>query len=469
MRGIFFVLVFSLLVATNCYGEKPNVLLVYVDDLGYGDLGSYDHPVVETPVIDQLAEEGVRFTQFYAPSALCSPSRAGLLTGRFPYRTGIRTWIPDDSSVSMNPDEVTIAAAAKSKGYRTAVIGKWHLNGGLHMAEALQPEDFGFDFQYGLSAWVKNNDAQENGKGNLYPDNMYRNNQPVGKTNKLSAELVSDEAISWLDQNREPFFLLLTYSEVHAPIASPPDFVMKYEKFLTEEAIQRPLEYHMNWSARPYRGRGEYYANISFLDFQLGRVIAYLRKTGELENTLVIFSSDNGPVTSEALHRWEVNMAGETNGLRGKKRFLFEGGIRVPGIIRWPKYVEIGKIEREVVTALDIFPTIAEVIEYDASHLQLDGDSIFGLLRGHEMPTERNEKLFYWSIPTPDGMEYAARWKNWKIILNSRGDPVYLFDLASDKNEVTNLISSEQKIVDTLVTKVTAIKSSIDQSLSSDN
>ena len=230
-RFTFTVLHF--LFAASAFSASPNILIIYVDDLGYGDTAVYGHPLVKTPNIDQLAKEGVRFTQFYAPSALCSPSRAGLLTGRTPYRTGVKSWIPDNSDVSLARDEFTIAQLVKPLGYRTAVIGKWHLNGGLHLEDMPQPRDFGFDYQYGLAAWVKNEKAEKAKSGKLYPDNMYRNNQPVGQTNKFSAELITDEAIEWLSSAHDaPFFLLLTYSEVHTPVASPEKYLVQYDRQL---------------------------------------------------------------------------------------------------------------------------------------------------------------------------------------------------------------------------------------------
>ena len=144
-RFVLFVL--HLMYATSAFPSLPNILIIYVDDLGFGDTAVYGNPIVETPNIDKLAEEGVRFTQFYAPSALCSPSRAGLLTGRTPYRTGVKSWIPDNSDISLSREEFTIAQLVKKRGYQTAVIGKWHLNGGLHLDRAPQPRDFGFDYQ----------------------------------------------------------------------------------------------------------------------------------------------------------------------------------------------------------------------------------------------------------------------------------------------------------------------------------
>ncbi len=430
---------------------KPNILVVYVDDLGYGDTSVYGHPIVDTPTIDKLAAGGLRFTQFYAPSALCSPSRAGLLTGKTPYRTGVKSWIPDNSPIALDKDEFTLADLAKSRGYRTAVIGKWHLNGGLAMDSVAQPADLGFDYQYGLGAWVKNEKAEAAGEGHLYPDNMYRNNEPVGETDRYSAELVTDEALTWLAKGDEaPFFLLLTYSEVHTPVASPPDYLDRFSGFLTEESRNHPLKYYMNWADRPYRGRGEYYANIEYLDAQLGRIIDALSRGGSLSETLIIFSSDNGPVTAEAEERWEISMAGETGGLRGKKRYLFEGGIRVPGIIYWPAKLKTPGVTDEVATALDVMPTLAEILGYDLEGHTIDGNSLIGLLDDKASTGVVRNQPFYWSIPTPDGMEYAVREGDWKLILDSQGQPAYLFNLAQDRYEVSNLLTKEPAIVDRL-------------------
>lgn len=461
VRHVVFLL---LTLVTPSLSAKPNILVIYVDDLGYGDTSVYGHPVVATPNIDRLAEEGVRFTQFYAPSALCSPSRAGLLTGRTPYRTGIQSWIPDNSDVSLNRDEYTIAQLAKDNGYRTAVIGKWHLNGGLHMEDAPQPKDFGFDYQYGLAAWVKNEKAEAAGRGPLYPDNMYRNNEPVGETNAYSAELVSSEAINWLEAGKEPFFLFLTYSEVHTPVASPPAFLNQYDEHLTEESRQYPLRYYMNWADRPYRGKGEYYANISYLDAQMGRVIEHLRAKKQLDKTIVIFSSDNGPITAKAETPWELGMAGETDGLRGKKRYLFEGGIRVPGIVRWPEMVPAGEVVDEVATALDVLPTLAELLEHDLSHLTLDGDSIVSLIDSDAATTIVRTKPFYWSIPTPDGMEYAYREGSWKMMLDPSAVPVYLFNLAEDRYEVNNQLEREPERVKSMLARFLSYRSEVEPS-----
>ena len=461
-RFVFTVLHF--LFAASAFSASPNILIIYVDDLGYGDTAVYGHPLVKTPNIDQLAKEGVRFTQFYAPSALCSPSRAGLLTGRTPYRTGVKSWIPDNSDVSLARDEFTIAQLVKPLGYRTAVIGKWHLNGGLHLEDMPQPRDFGFDYQYGLAAWVKNEKAEKAKSGKLYPDNMYRNNEPVGQTNKFSAELITDEAIEWLSSaHDEPFFLLLTYSEVHTPVASPEKYLVQYDQFLTDESRGDPWRYYMDWADRPNRGKGEYYANISYMDAQMGRVLELLRQSGRLDDTLVIFSSDNGPVTSDPQEAWELNMAGETGGFRGRKRYLFEGGLRVPGIFRWPGRLASGVLVDTPVTALDIFPTIADYLELVLPEGRaVDGQSITGLLDEDEATSLERSSIFYWSIPTPDGMEYAVREGWWKMILDPDGQPQYLFNLLHDRYEVHNLIEGEPERVKTLRQKFDIYRASVE-------
>ncbi len=424
---------------------RPNVLLVYVDDLGWGDTGVYGHAVVQTPHIDRLAAEGVRFTQFYAPSALCSPSRAGLLTGRLPYRTGVEDWIPDGSTVALGANETTLADLAKEAGYRTAVIGKWHLNGGLGLEDAPQPRDFGFDHQFGLDAWVKNAEVADGDerprRGAMYPDNFYRNNRAIGATEKYSAELVSDEAIAWLQSGDDPFFLYLTYSEVHTPIASPPEYLAMYDGFHTDEARDNPLLYYFDFASRPWRGRGEYYANITYLDAQLGRVLDHLREEDQLAQTLVIFSSDNGPVTAAAITPWELGMAGETGGLRGKKRFLFEGGLRVPGIISFPTQLRGGAVIDAPVTALDLFPTLARLFQVSPSPaVPLDGQSLWPLLVGDQF--NRDSPLFF-ALRTPDGLEYVVRDGDWKLIADGEGEPRYLFNITEDRYEVINRIEEE--------------------------
>jgi arylsulfatase A-like enzyme len=261
----------------------------------------------------------------------------------------------------------------------------------------------------------------------------------------------------------EPFFLLLTYSEVHTPVASPEKYLVQYDQFLTDESRGDPWRYYMDWADRPSRGKGEYYANISYMDAQMGRVLELLRQSGRLDDTLVIFSSDNGPVTSDPQEAWELNMAGETGGFRGRKRYLFEGGLRVPGIFRWPGRLASGVLADTPVTALDILPTIADYLELVLPEGRaVDGQSITGLLDQDEATSLERSGIFYWSVSTPDGMEYAVRDGWWKMILDPDGQPQYLFNLLHDRYEVHNLIQREPDRVKTLRQKFDSYRASVE-------
>jgi arylsulfatase A-like enzyme len=451
---------------TPALASQPNLVIFYVDDLGYGDLGSYGHQIVTTPNIDRLAAEGVKFTQYYAPAPLCSPSRAGLLTGRTPYRTGIRSWIPDGQNIHLGANEITLAHLLKQKGYATAVMGKLHLNGGADMQDHPQAIDLGFDYSFVIpGGWVKNKTletAPADGSrrhGKLYPDNYWRNGIPVPETNKFSAELVADEVLHWLEQHvvhhkedTAPFFLYVPFSEVHTPIASPAKYLDMYSQYITAEGKSQPDLYHWDWGDRPYRGQGEYYANISFLDAQIGRIIQKLESMQQLDSTIIFFASDNGPVTREARKPWELNMAGETGGLRGRKDNLLEGGIRVPGILRYGDTIPAGVTVKRAVTGLDILPTLATLMNFDVpKDREIDGQSIVPMLSGEMM---LRHKPLIWSIDMPGQddpvNEWAIRVGAWKMILDRERNPKFLFDIERDPYEMFNRLGHpEQKTVQT--------------------
>ena len=220
------LVLFALLGGLSCAIGAPNVLLIYTDDLGYGDLGCYGHPVIKTPHIDKLAQDGLKLTNYYAPSALCSPSRAALLTGRTPYRTGVQSWIPEDTGIYLHKQETTIAELLKENGYATALIGKWHLNSDLGDPEEPQPSDHGFDYSYGNNAFQT--------PTNRNPDNLFRNGEALGVVEGFTSELYADESIRWLKQRKiknEPFFLYLSMNEPHTPLENPDHFNAMYSDF----------------------------------------------------------------------------------------------------------------------------------------------------------------------------------------------------------------------------------------------
>ncbi len=412
--------------------QRPNILLMYVDDLGYGDVAAYGHPIIETPNIDRLAAQGLKMTSFYAPSPLCSPSRAALLTGRTPYRTGIKSWIPQDTRAYLSEDEVTMATWLKGVGYQTAIVGKWHLNGGLDRADQAQPTDHGFDHSYVLHAFPLPH--QEN------PTNFYANGKPLGEVQGFTAQIVVDEAMRWLEtRNAEaPFFLYVPFIEPHGTIHSPEQFLNKYKRYTNGDPVPVVNGQPGYPEGVEARGPGEYYANVSHLDNQVGRLLEYLDTTGLAENTLVMFLSDNGPVTTDWRAWWEVNLYGDTGGFRGRKADLYEGGIRVPGIVRYPGLIEAGSVSDEPVSGYDIFPTIASVLGLDMpTGRPIDGVDVSTIFDGQ--PVSRDKPLF-WAFPAAkDGPHYVVLKDGWKLLATADAQPMALYNLEQDRYELNDM------------------------------
>jgi arylsulfatase A-like enzyme len=426
-----------LLLAGGVHAARPNVVLIYVDDLGYGDLACYGHPVIKTPHLDALAAGGLRFTQYYAPSALCSPSRAGLLTGRTPYRTGIKSWIPEASGIYLHKSEITLATLLKRAGYATALVGKWHLNSDLGDPTQPQPSDHGFDYAYGHNAFQI--------PTNHNPTNIYRNGRQLPPQAGYTAQLYADEAISWLEQcsaARQPFFLYLSMAEPHSTFENPPEYNALYAAYTRGSVVPIPSGTPQRPEALLVpRGPGEYYANITYLDAQLGRVFAALERLGHSADTLVVFASDNGPVTSAWENWYEVNAHGDTGGFRGRKHHLYEGGIRVPAIVRLPGVVAANTVSAAPVTGLDFFTTVATLCSVSVpADRAIDGADLGDLIRGGAAPAPRP---LYWAMSTPTGKEFAYREGDWKLFLNTGQTPIELYDLARDPLELNDLLAAE--------------------------
>ncbi len=434
MRNQSIFISLLLLMSSMAAASQPNILLIYADDLGYGDLGSYGHPVLQTPNIDALANDGLRLTSAYSPSALCSPSRAGLLTGRNPYRTGIKSWIPQDSGVYLRDAEITLAEVLRDAGYSTAHIGKWHLNSDLASNDEPQPTDQGFDYYYGHNAFQLPH--------NLNPTNVYRGKQALPPQDGYTADLYASEAIDWLDNrnSEKPFFLYLSMAEPHTSFANPPEYNALYAEFTEGEIVAIP-----NGGTKPPkellipRGPGEYYANITYMDAQIGRVLHWLKAHDLDENTVVVFSSDNGAVTSRWINWWEVNAYGSTGGLRGRKHYLYEGGIRVPTIIRYPAKIAPGSVSDEQVVGMDLFVTLANMgggkVPDDRD---IDGIDIQSTFSGEPLA----ERSLFWALNSASDLEFAIRQGDWKLLLDKNKVARELYDLGEDPMEFFNLIES---------------------------
>lgn len=362
----------------------PNVLLVLADDLGYGDLGCFGNEIVRTPHLDRFAAEGMRFTDCYAASANCSPSRAGLMTGRTPWRIGIHNWIPMLSPMHVRSSEITIATLLREAGYATCHAGKWHLNGMFNLAGQPQPNDHGFDHWFSVQ-----NNALPNHRN---PYNFVRDGIPVGPLEGYSSGLVTGEAVEWLRHGRDPakpFFLFVCYHEPHEPIATAPEFERLYAGF--EDPAQRAL-----------------LGNITQMDAGFGRLMAEIDSLGLRDSTLVFFTSDNGPAQT-GKHPY-----GSAGPLRAKKGYVWEGGIRVPGILRWPGKTAAGTTCDEPICGVDWLPTLCAAAGIEPpKDRKLDGASLLPLLEGE--PLRRSTPLYWHFLRAQSSVKVAIREGDWKL------------------------------------------------------
>lgn len=369
--------------------RRPNAVIVLCDDLGYGDLGCYGHPAIRTPRLDAFARQGVRFTDCYAAAPVCSPSRAGMLTGRTPDRCGVHDWIPEGNVMHLPRSEHTFAQLLRRAGYATCHSGKWHCNGKFNSPEQPQPGDHGFDHWFS----TQNNalPSHEN------PVNFVRNGAAVGPTRKYSATLIVDEAIEWLRSldGRRPFCLFVCFHNPHEPVASAPRFVDAYPE------------------ARK-RGEALYYGNVTQMDYEFGRLIEALDAAGHAEDTFVFFTSDNGP---ETLNRyagaWRSH--GSPGPLRGMKLSLYEGGYRVPGIVRYPGRARAGEVSAEPVCGLDVLPTLCALagVEVPAGR-PIDGANMLDALEGR--PVRRDVPLHWHYFNAMGAPKASLREGDWKVV-----------------------------------------------------
>jgi arylsulfatase A len=390
MKTLIPLLLFA--VAAVAENRPPNIIIVLTDDLGYGDIGCYSNKIVKTPHLDRFAKEGMRFTDCYSAHPNCSPARTGLMTGRTPTRVGVHNWIPMFSPMHVPKEEITIATILRNGGYDTAHVGKWHMNGRFNMPGQPQPNDHGFNHWFATQ-----NNALPNHRD---PWNFIRNGTPVGPLKGYAAGIVTNEAIHWLRAWRDkskPFFLFVCYHEPHEPIASDPRFEKDYP------------------SADP--SYTAYWANVAQMDASFGQLMAELDKQKLREDTFVFFTSDNGPA------RTGFHPHGETAGLRHKKGSVYEGGIRVPGIVRWPGRIKPGTVQRTPVSGVDLLPTLCNVTGLKPpAGLHLDGTSISDLFHGENF--WRPQPL-YWHFYAASGKHHVAlRDGDWKLVAAMDAPPI---------------------------------------------
>lgn len=394
---------------------QPNLILFLADDLGYGDLACFGHPIIKTPNLDAFAKQGVRLTQCYSASAVCSPSRSALLTGRTPHRNGVYTWIAEGAPVHLRTSEITLPKLLKGAGYATCHSGKWHLNGLFNNPAQPQPGDHGYDW------WM----ATQNNAGPSHenPSNFVRNGQPVGRLEGYSAPLVVSEAVTWLKEKRDkskPFFLAVWTHEPHYPIKSDPKFKALYPDLADD--VQR-----------------EHHANVTQMDFAFGQLMKALDEQKLADNTFVFFTSDNGPEGDGI----KTPGRGSSGGLRGRKRDMHEGGIRVPGLARWPGKIPAGSVSEVPVVGSDVFPTMLGIAGVKPPEGRtLDGVNVLPVLTGASTKVARPQPL-YWRLHMAPNAKLAMRVDDWKILANAELTEFELYNLKTDPKEATDLKSAE--------------------------
>jgi len=426
--GIAALALFRWVNAKETAGTKPNVIFFLTDDMGWADPSCYGNKDVKTPNIDQFAAEGLRFNRFYSASPICSPSRTGFTTGMYPSRWNITHYLNSregnrkaEQADFLDPKAPTLARTLKNAGYATAHIGKWHMGGGRDVNDAPWPKEYGFDESWttweGMGPGI---DSDPDSKGKY---------KPYQRT-----AVFVDKAINFIKRSKgKPFYLNLWPNEVHDPHIPDPEFLPKYE-------------------SASNTGEAKFNAVLDKYDRQFGRLMDFLKAEGLAENTIVVFSSDNGPNPPFKDHR-------RTGGLRGMKWSLYEGGIRMPFIIKWPGKIPAGKVDEQTICgAVDLLPTVCALagVEVPKSH-ELDGKDMSRAWLG--APLDRQKPLFwdygrnqFFLRPGGDDRSpnVAIRDGKWKLLVNADGSGAELYDLVNDPKETRNLADQEKALAEKL-------------------
>lgn len=424
--------------------RRPNIIVFMTDDQGYGDLSCMGTTDFLTPHIDELATTGARFTNWYSNSPVCSPSRASLLTGRYPGNAGVRAILAGHrKATGLTPEAPTIATAVRDLGYQTAMVGKWHLG----LDEKCRPNQNGFDYFYGFMAgcidyyshvfyWCM-------ADGHTDPTHdLWENDHEFYDNGRYFTEMVSEKAVEKIREMNEsdaPFMMYVAYNAPHYPMHAPRKYLDRFP--------------HLPWDRRIMA------AMLSAVDDGVGQITDELKRLGIYEDTIIFFQSDNGP--SRESRNWmdgrgDPYYGGLPGGLKGHKFSLFEGGIRVPGIFSWPGHIPAGQVIDEPCAAMDVFPTLLTIAGGDPAKYELDGLDITDvLMNGGKTPHEE----IYWEME----MQTAIRQGNYKLVLDGQliegeppQDPVFLSDLSVDPSETTNLAAQYPELTEELKEKALA-------------
>lgn len=431
--------------------SKPNVIVFMTDDQGYGDLSCMGATDFRTPTLDRLAAGGARFTNWYSNSPVCSPSRAALLTGRYPGNAGVRSILQGHrTATGLPPSTPTLATHLRDNGYQTSMTGKWHLG----VSEESRPHNHGFDYWYGFLAgcidfyshiyyWGAPGAERRNPLHDLW-----ENNEEIWQNGDYFTEGIKDKAIQQVRKmaaSEKPFFLYVPFNAPHYPMHAPQEHMDRFA--------------HLPWDRQVMA------AMISAVDDAIGEIMDEIDRAGESENTLTFFVSDNGP--SRESRNWldgtmDPYHGGTSGGLKGHKFSLFEGGIRVPGIAHWPGTIPAGQVLDTPAASMDIVPTVLKAARISTDGTELDGTSLLKhLTAGDPVP----ERPIFWEM----NGQTAVRQGKWKLVLDGQlveeEEPIegpWLSDLSVDEAESENLADSEPAIRDELTSLALEWRSGIE-------
>lgn len=449
--GLFYT---SFCKAQSAASDHPNIIFIYIDDMGYADLSCYGNQEMQTPNIDRLAKEGIKFTNFYVSSPVCSPSRAGAITGQYPARNRIYGYIDSrwknqqrHMADWLDPDAPTMAKTFQQAGYATAHIGKWHLGGGREIGNAPLPKTYGYDktlvaFEgLGNRVLIRDGGLLNEASARLGQGHITWVDHDYEKT-----PMFVDTTMAFIQQHQnKPFYVELWLNDVHDPYEPKPEYMKKFKRFANDKYKQ------------------QYFATLYEVDVQIGRLLDMLDKTGLSKNTIVFLASDNGPTDWPRYYRDHYCPPGSTAYFRGRKWSLYEGGIREPLLVRWPEHTPAGVVDSTTITSnIDFLPTLFKLAHVPLPDAKLNGEDMSNAWLGKPQKRDHSLKWVYGfndhfiapGNPRYRSPDLAIRDGKWKLLINDDGSQPELYNLEKDIAESENIAKQYPDIAKRLSTEV---------------
>ncbi|MAT12852.1 MAG: sulfatase [Rhodopirellula sp.] len=433
MKKTLFSLLFSVIALTTTQARQPNVILIYTDDQGTIDVNCYGAKDLTTPHMDRLAKQGVKFSQFYSAAPVCSPSRAAVITGRYPQRAQIPGNVSSHKGhAGMPAHQITMAETFKAAGYNTAHIGKWHLG----YDEATMPNNQGFDYSFGHMGGCIDNYSHFFYWNGPNRHDLWKNGNEIWRDGSYFPQLMVNEASAFIEANqKKPFFMYFAMNIPHYPLQGTEKWRQHYKD------LEAP--------------RRMYATLISTMDEMIGKLVSKVESLGLRKDTIIVFQSDHGHSQEERT----FGGGGSAGIYRGAKFSLFEGGIRVPAIISWPGHLPEGESRDQLATAIDWFPTVANLAGIKKIDHRIDGKDITNLLMSAEVRSPHD--VFHWQTGGGKNPPWAVRKGDWKLLGNPRDtsmkapitptDKLFLANLREDPTEMKNFAQQQPEVVNELL------------------